>query len=363
MNISQICDGRRALLALTLLACGLSLTGPGYAAEQTAWGTPRLEGVWDFRTITPLERPEEFADKAVLSKAEASALTGKTLSRFVDIRVEDNAALDLEGSYNAFWLDRGTSLDEGLRTSLIVDPPDGRLPAILPEAKARMLAQNQARMPFVRDYFSYSVGPDYLHADPESLGLSERCLVGFNAGPPLTPSAYNNNLRIIQTPDHVVLVTEMIHQARIVPLKQPGAVPADLEQWMGRSVGWWEGDTLVVQTSHFSEKTPAYQLPIVITDPDASGAIGSGSNMHLTERFTRAGEGRLDYEYTLDAPDAFVRPFTVRFSMRATDDQLFEYACHEGNYAMGGILRGARLAEKEAIAAKADHDSRSAPRP
>ena len=182
------------------------------------------------------------------------------------------------------------------------------------------------------------------------LGLSERCLVGFNAGPPITPSAYNNNLRIVQTPGYIVLVTEMIHDARIIPLDDRPHQPSEMKRWSGVSRGHWDGNSLVVDTTNFTDKTPAFQLPATLEALD-KGVVGSGVNLHLTERFTPVGKGRLLYTYTIDDPATFVRPFTVSIPLRATKGPMFEYACHEANYAMPGILKGARLLEAESAAA------------
>jgi len=324
-----------------------------FEPPRTPWGTPDLQGVWDFRTLTPLERPPEFGDRALLTPAEAKGLLDKILP---PDRVDEPTGIpaqDLEGS-NSFWLDPGESLDTTMRTSLIIDPPTGRLPEVLPEANAKRLAQNMQRSAPVRDILSYSVGPNYLHDGPESLGLSERCLLGFNAGPPITPSAYNNNLRIVQTPDHFLLVTEMVHDARVIPTDGRRHLPNGIQQWYGSSRGFWEGDTLVVETTNFTDKTPAYHLPVQFEDPIANGVVGSGRNLHLIERFKLTGDGQLSYEATVDAPTSFTRPFTMRVLMQASQDKIYEYACHEGNYAMGGILRGARLRERENISLSQD---------
>jgi len=340
-----------SLMLIVLLGSlsGLAQARPDdstYIPPQTPWGTPDLQGVWDFRTLTPLERPLEFGDKAILTPAEAKVLLDKILP---PDRVDEPTGIavqDVEG-YNSFWLDQGESLDKEMRTSLIVDPPNGRLPEVLPEATARRLAQNKQRSAPVRDILSYGVGANYLHQHPESLGLSERCLLGFNAGPPITPSAYNNNLRIVQTPQYVVLATEMIHDARIIPTDGRPHLRDEIRQWFGSSRGYWEGNTLVVETTNFTDKTPAYHLPVQFVDAGANGVVGSGKNLHLIERFTLVGDGQIIYEATVDASASFKQPFTVRVSMQSTQDKIFEYACHEGNYAMGGILRGARLRERE----------------
>jgi len=320
------------------------------APPTTPWGTPDLQGVWDFRSLTPLERPAAFGDKEVLTQAEAQALLNQLLPAD---RVDEPSGIpqqDVE-RYNDFWLDAGEQLDKELRTSLIVDPPNGRLPERVAAAEAHRRAQNQHREAPVRDILSYSVGPQYMHADPESLGLSERCLVGFNAGPPITPSAYNNNLRIVQTPTHVMVMTEMVHDARIIPTDGRPALPDDIRQWYGSSTGRWEGDTLVVETSNFTDKTPAFHLPVQFEDPFGNGVLGSGLNLQVTERFSRNSTGELVYEATVDAPDSFKQPFTMRVVMRPSNEKIYEYACHEGNYAMGGILRGARLRERELASA------------
>ena len=250
---------------------------------------------------------------------------------------------DVEGAYNTFWWDWGDSLTEDLRTSLIVDPPNGRLPELTADAKAMRAIPLWEREPPVRAIVSIGAnaprGPRF--DGPEWLGLSERCIVGFNSGPPMYPSAYNNNVRIIVTPDTVLLVNEMIHDARVVRLDDREHAPGSIRRVMGDSIGHWDGDTLVVETRNFTSKTPSFQ-------PGAAGTVGTGENKRLTERFTLRAPGRLLYEYTLDDPDTFTRPFTVAIPMRATDGPMYEYACHEGNYAMGGVLRGARLQEAEA---------------
>jgi len=320
---------------------------PGFvwAAEDFNAGKPNLQGVWDFRSLTPLERPIEFGEQAVLTQAEATALLNKLLPPDREDKPSGVAELDVEG-YNAFWLDAGEALDKERRTSLIVDPPNGRLPARLATAEAHRLAQNSQRQAPVRDILSYSVGPNYLHAHPESLGLSERCLVGFNAGPPITPSAYNNNLRLVQTPKHVMIMTEMVHDARIIPIDGRPRLPEHIRQWSGSSVGRWEKDVLVVETGNFTDKTPAFHLPVQGVNSVENGVLGSGLNLQVTERFSLDDSGGLIYEATIDASDSFVEPFTMRVVMQPSREKIFEYACHEGNYAMGGILRGARLREQ-----------------
>lgn len=337
-----------------LLSCAFAwaavpgFAGESYTAPETSWGAPDLQGVWDFRTLTPLERPPKFGDKAVLTPAEARALLQAI--RPADRKDEPSGipAQDVE-RYNDFWLDAGETLDKDMRTSLIVDPPNGRLPRVTQAATEHRLAQNRERSAPVRDVLSYSVGPDYLHEHPESLGLSERCLLGFNAGPPIVPSAYNNNLRIMQSPDHLVVMTEMIHDARIIPTDGRAHLPEYIRQWHGSSRGRWEGQTFVIETLNFTDKTPGFHLPVQFERPLENGVVGSGKQLHLTERFTRVGADELIYEATVSEP-SFEQPFTLKVNMRRSPEKMFEYACHEGNYAMGGILRGARLHERESVA-------------
>ena len=339
-----------------LIAGVFAVAGMAQAeSPRTAWGDPHIEGLWDFRTLTPLERPPELGDKAVLTPEEAAAfVTQVTEGLKGDGRGSDDAAIDLEGSYNDFWFDWGTTMNADRRTSLIVDPPNGRLPPLTEKAKARLKDDNLNRKPPVRDMFSYSAGVHvYRPEGPEWLGLSERCLVGFNAGPPLNPSAYNNNLRIVQTADYVLLVTEMIHNARVVPLDRRPHLEQTITLWSGDARGWWEGDTLVVETTNFSPKVPAFQLPANLETAADAGAVGAGGDVHLIERFTRDGD-TLRYGYTLTDLETFTAPFTVDIPMRPADGRMFEYACHEGNYAMGGVLRGARLLESEAGSASGD---------
>ncbi len=321
-----------------------------YQVPRNAQGHPDLQGTWDFRTLTPLERPPELGEKAVFSEEEAEAFRQKAVaSHDVDNQRDIPAEFDVEGAYNTFWWDFGTEMNEDRRTSLIVDPPNGRLPELTPQAHEDM-KRNLLHTPPVRVFGSLGEVA-FRPKGPEALGLSERCLVGFNAGPPLIPSAYNNNIRIVQSPDHIVLFTEMIHDPRIVYMNDRAPLPEDIQKWSGYSRGHWDGDTLVVETSNFTDKTPVFQLPINLTDPSMNGVVGRGKDFHLIERFTRISDSRLLYEYTIDEPNTFTKPFTVAIPMKATEDQIFEYACHEGNYAMASILKGARTLEKEAAIA------------
>ncbi len=348
-KISNLLPAVGIAAALVLSGSAISAPDANYKPSLNSQGHPNLQGTWDFRSLTPLERPEELGDKAKFSKEEEEAFRDKTVARNdVDAnRDKIPAKYDIEGAYNNFWMDFGTAMNEDGRTSLIIDPPNGRLPELTPEAIAQMKA-GQARIPPVRDLFSLGIDTAaFRPAGPETLGLSERCLLGFNAGPPLTPSAYNNNLRIVQTPEHIVLFTEMIHDARIVKMAGRAHAPTEIQKWTGDSIGHWDGNTLVVETSNLTDKTPTFQLPIDLTSIDKNGAVGTGNNMTLVEKFIPISKTRLIYEYTLTDPTTFVKPFTAAILLRATDDQIFEYACHEGNHAVPGMLQGARQLEKE----------------
>ena len=227
----------------------------------------------------------------------------------------------------------------GRRTSLIVDPPDGRLPPLRPQA-LEQIGSFGDEVPEQRPirYRSGGAGTD----GPEDRGLAERCIVGFNAGPLMAPGAYNNNVQLLQTPNYVVIFTEMIHDARIVPLDGRPALPEGIRLWMGDSRGHWDGATLVVETTNLTDKigyyisSPSLRRPI---------ALVSGDTLHLIERFSRPDVDTLLYEYTVDDPATFTRPFTVALPMRWAEMPIFEYACHEGNYAVPNLLAGARVAE------------------
>ena len=308
----------------------------GGAGPRTAWGAPDLGGIWDFRTLTPLERPAALADQAVLTPEQAAAFQTQAIeSRNADRR-DGGARRDVERAYNDFWWDWGDSLTEDLRTSLIVDPPDGRIPPRVDGVDDADQARRATRRRPVRERVVFG-SPAH---GPEDLGLSERCMLGFNAGPPMLPSAYNNNIQILQTRDHVVILNEMIHDARIVPLGDAPRLPDTVRQWLGDSRGRWEGETLVVESTNFTSKTGSFYTVL--------SAYGSGETLRLVERFTRDGADRLRYAFTIDDPATFTRPLTGMIPMKRTAAPLFEYACHEGNYGMTNLLAGARVQERNA---------------
>jgi len=294
---------------------------PNYGRRPVPAATPPdLEGVWSFATLTPLERPPEFGDKALITREEAEAWVRQTLERNNRDRRDGGAEADLGRAYNDYWFDRGTALASvsgQIRTSLITDPADGRLPPLAPDARAR----TAARAADVREH----------PADgPENRSLAERCL-SFNAGPPMVPGPYNNFVQIFQMPGFVIIANEMIHDARIIPLDGRPHVSPAVRFWLGDSRGRWERDTLIVDTTNFNGKT---------------SFRGADENLHLVERFTRVDPNTLLYEFTVDDPTAFTRPWSAAIPMTKSDDRIFEYACHEGNHALVNILRGARYQEK-----------------
>jgi hypothetical protein len=288
------------------------------AVPRAPDGRPDLQGFWSFATVTPFERPSEFGEKAVLTDEEVAEFEQQVAARSKqDEGRQRGTAADVSRAYNDFWYDRGTRVVGTRQSSIVVDPPNGRVPALTPEAQQRASARQAARK---------QRGP----ADgPEDRSLGERCILGFNAGPPFVPSAYNNNIQIVQTRDYVVIMTEMVHDARIVPLDgRPH--PASTRPWMGHSRGRWEGDTLVVETTNFSEKN-LYR--------------GATPNLRLIERFTRVANDQLNYEFTVNDPATWTRPWTARVPMERLDGEIYEYACHEGNLGLEGIMKGTRADE------------------
>jgi hypothetical protein len=327
----MMCD--RLLLKGFALLATVTLT-PLLAAAQsktstparTSDGKPDLAGVYSFSTITPLQRPDALAGKATLDGQEAEAFEASENIRlnrdlFDPIKGQPSAgyAPRAEGgvlSYNEFWYERGNQLTKDKRTSLIVDPADGRIP----------LTENARRRNAERTQVSNSgFGNSY-----EDRPLADRCLVGFNSGPPMTPGAYNNNVQILQAPGTVVILNEMVHNARIIPTD--GRPHTRLRLWSGDSRGRWEGDTLVVETTNFRRETSLQ---------------GSTADTRLVERFTRIDADTIRYEFTVSDPNSYTRPWTAVVPLSRIPGPLFEYACHEGNYALPNILAGARAKERQ----------------
>lgn len=293
------------------------LSAPAVLFAQTAEiprlenGLPDMQGTWDFRTITPFQRPEALGNKSVLTAEEASIFEAEERER----RDRDNFTdTTTTGDYNQFWYDRGEEILGDRRTSLVTSPANGRIPALTEVAQQRISERRAAAR---------------LAEGIEVRPLAERCIMGFNSGPPMIPSAYNNNLQIVQTDEYFMMHNEMIHNIR--PVRLNDAVHMDVpRKWEGDSVGHWEGDTLVIETRNFARDT----------------AFGNSSaNMQLTEKFWMIDADTLNYEFTIEDPTTWTEPWTVMFPMVRAELPIYEYACHEGNYSMAGILGGWRTLE------------------
>ena len=326
---------------------------PVWAAENTRGSSvPDLSGFYDSGTQTPEQRPAAFGDRQFLTEAEAEEL----LKQATYLQTDENVISDPNrgapvkggdgnnafgagavGGYNSFWVDPGSglsSVDGKFRTSIIYDPPNGRRPAMTPRGM-RKIAENFTSFSYTNDgtaSWLENEGPGPFDG-PESLALAERCLLGFRAGPPSMPGLYNDFKRIVQTEDHVMILLEMVHDARIIRLNSDHGSEQN-RKWLGDAVGRWEGETLVVETKNFTPYT---------------GLYGGDENLHLTERFTKLDDGNLLYNFTVDDPTAWTKPWSGEYVWKSTDGKVYEYACHEGNYAMGNILRGARILESEYV--------------
>jgi hypothetical protein len=314
------------LTTLTLTPLPSAAQGKASAPSRTPDGKPNLAGIYSFSTITPLQRPDTLAGKATLTDEEAVAFETSENTRlnrdlFDPVKGQPSAgyAPRAEGgvlSYNEFWYERGSRLTNDKRTSLIVDPPSGTIP-FTEAARRRNTERTQLS--------NSGLGNSY-----EDRPLADRCLVGFNSGPPMTPGAYNNNVQILQAPGTVVILNEMVHNARIIPTD--GRPHTTLRQWSGDSRGRWEGDTLVVETMNFRRETSLQ---------------GSTADTRLVERFTRVDADTIKYEFTVSDPSAYTQPWSAMLPLVRIPGPIFEYGCHEGNYALPNILAGARAQEKE----------------
>ena len=291
-----------------------------YRVPRTSWGDPDLQGVWDYRTITPLERRPELGDRVFYTDEEIAQLEGRAARRMEQPPDENTPANLVHAEY---LTDPGRFLDESRRTSLIVDPPNGRIPALTPEAQER---QDAARA-------TASPAPPGGRADSYAdRTLLERCITRGSAGTPL-PTLYNNNIRISQAPGIVAIVHEMVHDTRIVPLDDSPF--SNVRSYMGESRGRWEGDTLVVETRNFNGHAPFR---------------GAGPNLRVIERYTRSAADRIDFKVTFEDDTHWTQPWTAAYSMRPAEGELYEYACHEGNYGLRNILENARDEERKAAA-------------
>ena len=296
-----------------------------YTVPKTPWGEPDLQGTFSNRTITPFERPANVNGREFFTPEEVAAMEKRAREQNSDDGRTKGTRGDVERAYNDFWWDRGTKVTT-LRTSLVVDPPDGRVPPQVEAVKLR--AADEAKRPAFRGAGASGRGTDSW-LDRSTF---ERCITRGLPGA-MSPTAYNNNYRITQGPGFVAIQIEMLGGARVIPTDGRKHLSPSIRNWMGDSVGRWEGDTLVVETTNFTDKV-LYR--------------GAAENLHLVERFTRVGPGEIDYRVTITDPTTFTRPWTVAIPYVNTGEEMFEYACHEGNYGMEGILSGAREEERKA---------------
>jgi hypothetical protein len=327
----------RALTVTFVLALGALAAAQQRPIPRTDAGRPDLQGTWSYATLTTLERPAEFKDKPFLTAAEAAAFEKRTLQiqdrdrRDVDSSTGrgSDGRTDVDRAYNQAWWEYGSKIVGTRRTSLVVDPPDGMIPALTPDGARRALDRRGLWLA----NGSYEGGAAGAGLDSYTdRPLQERCLAWTVAGPPMIPGAYNNNVGIFQTADQVVLINEMVHDHRVIPLDGRPRIGDAIRLWMGSSRAHWEGDTLVVSTTNFR--------PMVFRS--------ASEKLSLTEKFTLVDADTLMYEFTVDDPLTWVRPWTVQFPMTRMQDEIFEYACHEGNYSLRNILGAARNAERDA---------------
>lgn len=309
----------------------------------TLYAQPDLSGVYDIGTVTPVQRAVTFGTRLEMTQAEAEAVE----KRVADLVANDNRASDPNrkappagadvGNYNQLWFERGaraTQINGKWRTSILTDPPDGRFPPLTDKGK-QIAARNALHNRSTGDAFwlkeGLNPGP---FDDPELRPLTERCLATFgtSAGPPMLPAGYNNLKRIVQTRNRVLILNEMIHDARIVRMNEPHE-PPDIRRWLGDSIGRWEGNTLVIDTTNFN---------------DTPGLFSASRNLHVVERFTRLDANSLLYKFTVEDPTVWTKPWSGEVRWTATSQRMFEYACHEGNYSFQGILKGARVLESDA---------------
>ena len=319
--------GRVAAIVAVVVAVAVPVAGQSSAAgpkastsstvPRTADGHPDLQGVWLFATLTPLQRPDNLAGRTHLTDEEIATIEERAGNR--------------KETFGLFPDEAHYSWDK--RSSLIVDPPDGKIPAMTPDGQKRQDVLSARRKAVEH---------------PEDLPIYERCIVGFNSGPPVLPGGYNQHMQLVQTRDYLMMHVEMVHEARIIPLDGRPQLPNQLRQWNGSSRARWEGDTLVVTSTNFKHATGT----LVLDGNLARTGIGwsPDENLALTERFTRLDNDRMYYEFTIDDPTVWAKPWTARIPLTRKDTRLFEYACHEGNHDFGFILSGARKLEQEAAA-------------
>jgi len=314
-----------SLLMTLLLSSAIAAAqapAKSYAPAKTPRGDPDIQGTFTNATITPFERPAEFAGRDFLTEKEAVELERRAAASRVDVPPREGDT----GTYNQFWFDRGSKVVATFRTSLVIDPPDGKIPPLTDTAQKLIAERATARQ-------------DRAFDGPENRPLAERCLWWASTGPPIIPTGYNNTYQIAQAPGVVMILAEMIHDARIIPLDGRPHLPQNVRQWLGDSRGHWEGNTLVVETTNFNDQTK-----LEFGRPPFGSTRGIGENARLIERFTRTAPDTVMYEFTIDDPATYTKSWTVQTPWVKTEGHMFEYACQEGNYALTNVLSGARAA-------------------
>lgn len=329
--------------ALTVFSsCVLAQNSGDYEVPRTEYGQPDLQGVWNFSSNTPMQRPTQYGNqeflteeqiRAAIARQEAAAAAAEAAAAQRVVNPDAPEETDNPGGYNDFWVE-SAGIGETVRSSHIIYPLNGRLPERV-EGAPRAYGGLGPDVPGTRPvrYVVGGIGKD----GPEDRGLSERCIVGFNSGPPFLPSLYNNNVQIFQSKDTAVIMTEMIHDARIIPLGEKPDLNDDIRLWSGDSKGYFEGDTLVVVTKNFNGMRQTFS------------STGANYDMVLTEKFSRVSYDTVNYEFTIEDPATFTDKITAVVPMTKVAGQIYEYACHEGNYGMVNILRGERMEELRAL--------------
>ena len=346
----------RVPAALTALVV-LLIVAPALAAEgeikRAANGKPDLTGTFDAGTLTPLQRPEEYGENLFLSPEDAAKIEAEAAQYAADRhQISDpnrkpppaggdgtTGGAGNVGGYNRFWVETGTeafAVDGKFRTSIIFDPPNGRMPEMTEAGKARAAERARLRRPNDGSAWWLDIEGHGPYDGPETLPVTERCIVGFTGATPTFPSLYNNFKRVVQTEDHIMILIEMVHDARIVRLNAEHPSPEE-RKWLGHSVGWWEGDTLVIDSMNFHPKAVLR---------------GATQESHVTERLTLQPSGDILYQFTIEDPATWDVPWSGEYIWKRSPVNVYEYACHEGNYSMGGTLRGARVLESDVLAGK-----------
>ena len=316
---------------VSLLLWNSAWSAEDYQTPRTEWNQPDLQGVWNFSSDIPMQRPAQYGEREFLTEEEVAEIRARRVARddFSDAAIPNGGVNE---AYNDFWVETA-GIGDVARTSIIVYPKNGRLP---PYAEGAVVVQGRLDPDIDGERPVRFTGGGIGSDGPEDRGLGERCIVGFNAGPPISPSLYNNNLQIVQSRDHVVIMIEMVHDARIVPLDGRGPLDDSIRLWSGDSRGYWDGETLVVESRNFNGLTQSF------------GAGGTSDTKFLIERFTRLSDDSIAYEFTVDDPQAYTDKITGIIPLTKVDGLLYEYACHEGNYGLLNILRGARAEEARA---------------